>query len=362
VETDAYILFFLLAIFISFLINWILLKFSKNLGVRNNEELKQIRWSKEVKPSLGGLSFFIVFLISTSVLNIVASDPETVFNIKMIGILSATTLGFVIGLADDAYNTNPLVKFIGQLTCAFILILSGIFIDATTSLEINYALTVLWVVGLMNSINMLDNMDGITTSISMSIILVAVVIVGTNSNFDTSYLILLLGVLGALTGFLYFNWNPAKIYMGDSGSQFLGVFLAATSMVFFWNVKESTGEFFQIKQFVIPMLVFIIPLIDTATVSIRRLMRKQSPFVGGKDHTTHHLVFFGLSEKQTALLLLFISLLSLPIVLALYNGYIVWTFSITALAFAYFFLVFGLMQVVYNIGKKRFDAKRTQRF
>jgi UDP-GlcNAc:undecaprenyl-phosphate/decaprenyl-phosphate GlcNAc-1-phosphate transferase len=353
-----YLVFFLLSVFFSFLINWILLKFSKNLGVRNHDEHNQVRWSSETKPSLGGISFFILFLISTSVLNLMVSDTDSVFNLKMIGILSATVLGFVIGLADDAYNTNPLVKFMGQLSCAFILILTGVYIDATNVLEINYLLTVLWVVGLMNSINMLDNMDGITTSISMSIILVAIVFVAGSNKFDNSYLTLLLGVLGALTGFLYFNWNPAKIYMGDSGSQFLGVFLAAISMVFFWGEKDNTEEFFQIRQFVIPMLVFIVPLIDTTTVSIRRLMRGQSPFVGGKDHTTHHLVFFGLSEKQTAVTLLAISLISLPLSWILFAGIIQWTFVITLAAFVYFFVVFGLMQVVYNIGKKRMEAKK----
>lgn len=352
-----YILFFSIMLTLSVLVNWILLKFSKNLGVRNNDELNQIRWAAQAKPALGGISFFLVFLISISLLNIVNVNPEGVFNVKMIGILSATILGFVIGLADDAYNTNPLVKFIGQLTCAFILMLSGIYIDVTNILLIDYFITSMWVVGLMNSINMLDNMDGITTSISMSIVLVAIVFVATGDEINNIYLILLLGVMGALGGFLVFNWNPAKMYMGDSGSQFLGVFLAAISMLFFWNEKIPNTEIFQIKQFVIPMLVFIVPLMDTLTVSIRRLMRKQSPFVGGKDHTTHHLVFFGLSERQAALTLLFISLASLPMVWALHTGYINWTFLITLLAFVYFFVVFGIMQIIYNIGAKRLKER-----
>lgn len=353
-----YLLFFILTCIISLLINWILLKFSKNLGTRNNEELIQIRWAAQAKPSLGGISFFMVFLISVSVSNIVNVDTEFgSINIKMIGVLAASTLGFIIGLADDAYNTNPLVKVIGQLTCAFILILTDVYIDVTNILVLDYAITTLWVVGLMNSINMLDNMDGITTSISISIILVALVFVATGQNISNSYLILLLGILGALIGFLFYNWNPAKMYMGDSGSQFLGVFLAAISMLFFWSAKEPNNEFFQIKQFVIPMLVFIVPLIDTMTVSIRRLMRKQSPFVGDKDHTTHHLVFFGLSERQAALVLIFISLASLPLALALNNGYINWTFGVTILAFVYFFLVFIIMQIIYNIGAKRLKEK-----
>jgi UDP-GlcNAc:undecaprenyl-phosphate GlcNAc-1-phosphate transferase len=330
-----------------------MIRFSRNLGIRNTPEINQERWSAEVKPSLGGFSFFIVFLVSISFLNIIAEPQNQVFDLKMIGILAATTLGFIIGLADDAYNTNPLVKFIGQLTCAFILIATDVYIQATGFYPIDYALTIFWVVGLMNSINMLDNMDGATTSISISIILVAIAFVFTNAETQNTYLILLLGVLGALLGFLYFNWNPAKIYMGDSGSQFLGIFLAAISILFFWQEKNQTAEIFQIKQFVVPMLVFIVPLIDTLTVFIRRLARKQSPFVGGKDHTTHQLVFFGLSEKQAVSTLLLISLVSLPLTLVLHNHWINWTFGVTILAFVYFFLVFGIMQIVYNKGKER---------
>lgn len=330
-----------------------MIRFSRNLGIRNTPELNQERWSADVKPSLGGFSFFIAFLVSISFLNIIIGTQTEIFDLKMIGILAATTLGFIIGLADDAYNTNPLVKFIGQLTCAFILIATDVYIQATGFYPLDYALTVFWVVGLMNSINMLDNMDGVTTSISISIVLVAIAFVFTNVETQNTYLILLLGVLGALVGFLYFNWNPAKIYMGDSGSQFLGIFLAAISILFFWNEKNQTSEFFQIKQFVVPMLVFIVPLVDTLTVFMRRLARKQSPFVGGKDHTTHHLVFFGLSERQAVSTLLFISLLSLPMALVLHNEWINWTFGITLLAFIYFFFVFGMMQIIYNKGKQK---------
>ena len=352
-ELFIYIFFFITTSFLSFIVNWIMIRFSRNLGIRNTPEINQERWSADIKPSLGGFSFFITFLVSISFLNIVAGPQDQIFDLKMIGILAATTLGFIIGLADDAYNTNPLVKFMGQLTCAFILLATNVYIEVTGVYQVDYILTIFWVVGLMNSINMLDNMDGVTTSISISIILVAIAFVYTNIETQNSYLILLLGVLGALIGFLYFNWNPAKIYMGDSGSQFLGIFLAAVSILFFWGEKQPTSEIFQIKQFVVPMLVFIVPLIDTLTVFIRRIAKKQSPFVGGKDHTTHHLVFFGLSERQAVSVLIIISLISLPFVLALHNNWINWTFAITVFSFVYFFLVFGIMQVVYNIGKKK---------
>lgn len=357
IEITTLITFLIISTFVSFLINWLFLRFTNNMRVKDNKELNQERWKTEVKPSLGGFSFFIVFLISITMASLFSNDINGEIDNKIIGLLAASTLGFIIGLADDTYNTNPLVKFMGQLTCAFILILMGVYIDVTGNIAVDFGITTLWVIGLMNSINMLDNMDGITTTTSMSIILGAIIFAFIQGPTEMNYLLLLLGVFGALLGFLYFNWTPAKMYMGDTGSQFLGVFLAAISIIFFWDQKDEYGGVFQIKQFVIPMLVFIVPLIDTLTVSIRRLMRKQSPFVGGRDHTTHHLAFFGFSEHQVILVLLSISLISLPLVSLLYLGTVTWTWQISLAAFVYFAIVFFGMQKVYNIGKARLEAK-----
>lgn len=365
--TDTYTLFFLVLFFcisgfFSFLINWLFLKFSFTLGVRNETGQGQIRWASNVKPSIGGISFFILFLVSISVIATLPRENNTMLDKHLIGIMAASSLGFILGLADDAYNTNPLAKFIMQLSCSFILIVSDVYISATGIPAIDFALTTIWVIGLMNSINMLDNMDAITTTISMSIIigLIAVVLI-TAPIQSTFYLVLLVGVLGALTGFLFFNWHPSKIYMGDTGSQFLGVFLAATSMLFFWNFRDTnTTPVFQFKQFVIPMLLFIVPLIDTTTVTIRRLLRKQSPFVGGKDHITHHLAYLGLKDRLVALVLISISVISIPISILLITGVIVWTTWITIASFIYFLVVFTVFQILYNIGKRKHEMKIAQ--
>lgn len=350
-------LFFAISVFFSFLINWLFLKFSFNLGSRGREE-GQVRWSSNVKPAIGGISFFIVFLISISVIGTIPRETETFLYKKLIGLMAASSLGFLIGLADDAYNTNPLVKFIGQLSCAFILIVSDVYIKVFGVDSLDFLITVIWVVGLMNSINMLDNMDGITTTTSASIILGMLLVIFTVDSISTNvYQIMLVGVLGSLIGFLYFNWNPSKIYMGDTGSQFLGVFLAGSSILFIWNFRDFPNSIFELKQFVIPMLFFIVPLIDTLTVTIRRLMRKQSPFVGGKDHTTHHLAYLGLTDKQVAITLMSISLLSIPLGLLIVSGWIKWTLSITISAFVYFFVVFTIMQLLYNKGKKIKESK-----
>jgi len=352
-------LFYLISAFFSFLINWLFLKFSFNLGARTDGELNQVRWSSNIKPAIGGISFFIVFLISISVIGTLPRQTDYLLDKHLIGIIASTSLGFILGLADDAYNTNPLAKFILQLSCAFILIISDVYIKISGNAGINFIVTIVWVIGLMNSINMLDNMDAITTTVSMCIIAGLIAIIAfTAPALSRFHLVMLVGVFGALSGFLFFNWNPSRIIMGDTGSQFLGVFLASTSILFFWNFRDPTSTLpIQPRQFVVPMLLFIIPLVDTTTVTIRRLMRRQSPFVGGKDHITHHLAYLGLSDKMVAVTLITTSLISLPLVLLLVLGVVEWTGWVTLLAFVYFAAIFLLFQLLYNIGAKRHALK-----
>lgn len=350
---------FIISFGFSVLVNWLLLKFYRNFGIRKNEnEVEEIRWASTRKPALGGISFFIAFLVSFSMLGVIPNniiETNNPFNIKLLGIAGACSLGFLIGLADDAYNTNPLVKLIGQFTCAFILIASGVVLPITDMDAINFIVTTIWVIGLMNSINMLDNMDGISTSISASIILGIFLFLYTKDLLANDISFLLIGVFASLLGFLLFNWNPSKMYMGDTGSMFLGVFLAALSTLTIWNVRDINGGSFQIKQFVIPMLLFIIPLIDTTTVTIRRLMRKQSPFVGGRDHITHHIAFLGVKDSNVAVILLTLSLISIPFVLLYIT--IDWQLIHTIFAIAYFISLFVIMQIIYNKGAKRNKEK-----
>ena len=349
-------LFFLISAFFSFLINWLFLKFSFNLGARTESEMNQVRWSANIKPAIGGISFFIVFLISISVIGTLPRQSDYLLDKHLIGIIASTSLGFILGLADDAYNTNPLAKFILQLSCAFILIISDVYIRISGSPAFDFIITIIWVIGLMNSINMLDNMDAITTSISMCIIAGLIAIVAMSAPaLSAFYLVMLVGVFGALSGFLFFNWHPSRVYMGDTGSQFLGVFLASTSILFFWNFKDPSDVtvFIQLRQFVVPMLLFSVPLIDTTTVTFRRLLRRQSPFVGGKDHITHHLAYLGLSDKMVAVTLIFTSLLPLPFVLMLVLNIVPWGGWITVASFAYFAVVFSIFQVLYNMGAKK---------
>src|SRR5690606_2215533 len=212
-------------------------------------------------------------------------------------------------------------------------------IQLTEIIWLNYILTVLWVVGLMNSINMLDNMDGITTSVSLVIFLIIMSVMMTHQHHPTM-LTIVIGLIATLFCFLYFNWNPSKMFMGDTGSQFLGIALAALSIHYLWNPVQNGNEFAISRQFIIPLLSFIIPIIDTTTVVIKRASKGKSPFVGGKDHTTHHLSYLGFNEKQVAIIMIMIAVVAAVMVYFIVNYIQKWTHTYTILFSGYFLLVF----------------------
>jgi UDP-GlcNAc:undecaprenyl-phosphate/decaprenyl-phosphate GlcNAc-1-phosphate transferase len=306
-----YILFFAGMFIFSIIINSILIRFARTLGIRNNPEL-HIRWSPTVKPALGGISFFMIFLFSFLFIGLTLGNFNSYMSdMKLLGFLYAVTLAFLMGLADDAFDTRPLLKFSTQIICAIILLATGTKVNCFQSEFLNYLVTMLWVVGLMNSINMLDNMDGITTLVSIVIFGYFII----ESLFRHAALnpetLMCLSVLGALVGFLIFNWHPSKMFMGDTGSQFLGVFLAIMGIEWCWNIPVSgTASYFPVKNIILAGLVFILPLADTTTVFINRLLKGKSPFIGGKDHTTHHLFFKGITEKRIAVLFVIIGSIS----------------------------------------------------
>ena len=163
------LVFFAVAFVISLMINGFFLKFAKTLGIRNKNDVS-IRWSSKSKPSLGGISFYFTFLIGFMFYAILFGETDVFQNKTLLGLFFSVTLAFLLGLSDDAYNTKPFLKLLIQITCGLILIFTDSGVELFDNEILNGTLTVLWVVGIMNSINMLDNMDGITTVTSMGII------------------------------------------------------------------------------------------------------------------------------------------------------------------------------------------------
>ncbi len=297
------------AFMLSIVINSFLLKFAKTLGIRHKND-REIRWSNTSKPALGGISFYISYLMGFMFYAIIFGETDVFQNGGLLGLFLSITMAFLLGLSDDAYDTKPLIKLAIQILCGVILIATGSYIQIFPWEWFNYAITIIWVIGMMNSINMLDNMDGITTISSIFIILT---ILGISVPFTLTNnvdIFLLITVLGALSGFLIFNWNPSKLFMGDTGSQFLGMFLAFFSIKFLWNSGFEINDYSIFGNATLVLITFSIPIIDTTFVTIKRLRRGQSPMVGGKDHTTHTLSYKGLSDRQVAIVFIVLGMIS----------------------------------------------------
>jgi UDP-GlcNAc:undecaprenyl-phosphate GlcNAc-1-phosphate transferase len=314
--------FLLVLLAFSYLLGKILLKFATNLGVRNHGD-GVVRWTSTTKPSLGGILFFFSFLLSIVFYLIILSENVQFNNWQFLGTVISCVLGFVMGLADDAYNTKPLLKFFVQAVCGIVSIICGAYIQIFAYDWMNYMFTIVWFIGLMNSLNMLDNMDAITASVSTVACISMLVFSYITSTLFAYDSILLIGVVASLLAFLTYNWHPAKMYMGDSGSQFLGAFMAAASIKVLWNAHIDPVGFTQTWFFILlPVSFFIVTISDTATVFINRLAKKQSPFVGGKDHTTHHLVYGGFKQRSVAVLYISIS------IVAAVTGFVMYYFKL----------------------------------
>lgn len=340
--------FFVCITLFGLVINTVLLKFSKTLGIRDKENT-MVRWNPISKPALGGITFFMVFLVSTGCYGILFDHNELFKNGEIISMIGALCLAFVMGLADDAYNTKPWLKFFVQIACGLVLVFGSLkvgnehnFIIKVFETDIlNYILTIVWIIGIMNSINMLDNMDGITTITTIFILVTTLFFIGFQNGFEKFDFMVIIGVLASLISFLFYNWTPAKIYMGDSGSQFLGLLVAILGIKYFWNSSTYiSNEMLPSKQVMLVILVFILPIIDTTSVFINRISRKQSPFVGGKDHTTHHLSFLGFNNTQIIFIFSGIAFLSSLIAAIVYRFVTEWSYIQVILYSIYFLGMF----------------------
>ena len=347
------ILFTSLAVILSFFIHKLLLKYSAGFGMKNHESEGQIRWTNSVKPSVGGVGIFLLFLFGISV-GLMSLQSELFADPRFSGLVWASLLGFVIGLMDDVYQISPTQKFTGQILCAVVLYYSGVFIEISSLPIVNFIISVFWVIGIMNSINMLDNMDGISGVTISGILLSMISVMYFTGTITVSYAMLILGVIGGLIGFLSFNWNPAKIYLGDTGTQFLGVFLAGLAMLFLWNIQPNEGfAFFNASQLIIPVMVFVLPIIDTTTVFIRRIWRGQSPFIGGRDHTTHNLAIFGIQESKVPLIFASVNACTLVMVSIISVCMADWNSLCALCGIVYVLSLFLCIQVVYLFNQRR---------
>ncbi|HOU98842.1 MAG TPA: MraY family glycosyltransferase [Bacteroidales bacterium] len=280
---------------------------------------KAIRWSSQKKPVAGGITFFLSFLFATTFFLLSQPVKSQFVEAEYMFIALALIFMFFTGLADDMLAISPLLKLFIQSITACMLIYAGVYIHLFNYQWLNYLISILWYVGMMNSINMLDNMDAISSLVGITI-LSGFIFINVFFTHNLYELLLLLGLLFALITFMIFNFHPAKMYMGDNGSLFLGLFLGIFGVKYIWNhTFYELNDGIVYFHFLLILLYFLIPLTDTTTVTINRLLKKRSPFVGGKDHTTHALYFIGLSENKIAGLLFFLNLLG--VIMATYFIY-----------------------------------------
>ena len=335
-----FLLFFSLGLFCCLVINQLLLSFSESLGIRMKNDIT-VRWSNSSKPSLGGISIFIGFFAAIIFYMIITPKVNLFSQKEFVYLFIAGSLGFLMGLADDAYNTQPTLKLLVQIACGLLISFGGTHIEITDVLSINIIITTLWVVIIMNSLNMLDNMDGITSIVCLFILTSCLVanLVFKIDNHGALNLILI-ALIGALLGFLFFNVPPAKMFMGDSGSQFIGLMIAFFSIKFLWGINNTIVglNFWQITLAV--LICFTAPCIDTFSVVLNRIRNKKSPLIGGKDHTTHHLVYAGNSEKKVFLIFLLISCISSILTILLLSSYPTKIFWVVILCSIWFIFIF----------------------
>lgn len=319
-ETGVFVAHLLACFLLSFFVNWGLLR--KRPATRRKQSQQQVRWNSQSKPAMGGFSFMAVTLLAllgAMVWSSLASwEQDAPAMLPTIGgILLASLLAFGVGIYDDAYHTRPRTKLIMQFACAGILLWSGIQIDCFDLQWLNVVLSVVWVVGLMNAVNMLDNMDGIASTVSIFICLFVVMVsLGVHQEIGVATWIFA-GLASGLFGFLMFNWHPSKMYMGDGGSMLLGVLLASGTMSYAWNLVPAP---FEGRQLLIPGLVLLMPIADTTVVTVNRLLHEVSPSTGGRDHTTHNLSYLGLPDNMVAVVFSFLSMISTTLALILAYG------------------------------------------
>ncbi len=350
-----YATFTVVAFIFSMMINGLFLRFFKTLGIRNNEDGTIIRWGALSKPSVGGITFYIMFLLAIASYSILFEPTQSLYQYGFVGLLIACASGFIIGLADDAYDTKPLLKFGIQFLCGLILIGSGICIKIFPYALANYIFTIFWVVGIMNSVNMLDNMDGITTIVSIGVIFNTIFRIVINGDITNMHLLVLIGVGASLLAFLRYNWHPSKMYMGDTGSQFLGVFLATMGIIYFWNDPYESAAPATGRLFAATVMTFILPILDTTVVVTNRLAKGQSPFVGGKDHTTHSLAYLGLTDRGVAWVFIALAVCSFSLNLMIELFFSSWTTGLT-IGFATYFLAL-LIFFFYTTRNKRVQSR-----
>ena len=289
-----YLTAFIIALGIAYLATPRVKTLAVRLGALDNPNSRKVH--TEPIPRMGGLAIYAGFL--ASILCTVHITWE------IFGLLVGGTAILIIGILDDIYQLPAKVKLVGQILAAGVLILFDIKVEWLTNpfgdmiyLEgLSIPFTILWVISLTNTLNLIDGLDGLAAGVS-TIAAVTVFLMAFQNNF---WLVALMtaALAGSSLGFLHFNFSPAKIFMGDTGSMFLGYMLAAVSVV--GTVKSAATI-----ALIVPIVALGLPILDTACAIIRRFTNGRPIFKPDRGHLHHRLLDMGMTQKQVVLLLYF---------------------------------------------------------
>ena len=255
-------------------------------GIVDTPGLRKLH--SEPTPLLGGAAIYAAFIAA---LLLFGSRTEIR---QMVAIVLGATGVSVLGVIDDARGVPPSLKFLGQFVAAAVAVISGLQVHLFPSDVLNIALSLLWFVGITNALNLLDNMDGLSGGLAAVAAAHFLLLAALNGQYLVGALSAAL--LGACIGFLRYNFNPASIFMGDTGSLFLGFVLAAV------GIKLRFENTF-VVTWMVPLVVLLVPILDTTLVVVSRLRRGKNPFTTpGKDHLSHRLVELGFTRREAVLI------------------------------------------------------------
>ncbi len=255
------------------------------------------RWSERATPTFGGVGLYLG--LAAGIGAAIAAGGVHAHE-ELLGILGGATLLFVVGLVDDLRSLPAAAKLAAQFGAGAIALSTGLSVQIVSNGALAAAIGLIWLVGMTNAFNLLDNMDGLAGTLA-AIAATFFAIDAVTVHKERLLLVLALSLGLACLGFLPFNFRPGKeaaVFMGDSGSQVLGFTLGALGLATSWKVAETT-----IATLVLPVLVLAVPILDTALVATTRIVEGRPIHRGGKDHTSHRLVRGGLSEQRTVVLL-----------------------------------------------------------
>ncbi|MCP5052106.1 MAG: undecaprenyl/decaprenyl-phosphate alpha-N-acetylglucosaminyl 1-phosphate transferase [bacterium] len=312
---------------------------AERYGILDHPDGALKRQQKPV-PYMGGVIVYFAFIAPVGLL-----FP---FDRELLGILFAGSILLVVGLFDDLKAVTPGIKFLFQVVATYVLLKSGIHINLfILPTWLNATLSFIWILSVINAFNIIDIMDGLASSVGVVTSLTIFVISLYNDNFLIS--ILSLSLAAGLLGFLKFNWEPARIYLGDAGSMFIGMVIGALVIMGDYSKYNDLA-------FISGILILSVPLFDLSYVIILRLLKKKNPFFGSPDHFVLRLKKkYRASASHTVSIVIAIQLaLSVVVILNFYTTPLVTIIS--TLAILLFFCIFGLVLSSVNMRERSTDA------